>query len=225
MPQNDFFRIIRLFAGLTAYSLGITLTIQADIGLAPWDVFHHGVALWTGITFGMASIAVSAVIVAVSYLFRERFGIGTILNVFYIGIVIDALMLSGLITKARSLAGGIFMMAEGLFVIAFATFLYMGSGYGAGPRDSLMVVLSKRTGKAVGLCRGAVELTALIAGWALGGRIGVGTIVSAFGIGAAVQIVFALTRFDVKAIEHEPAGKTLARAMVFLRPQKPRERK
>lgn len=209
--QNELLRIIRLFAGLTAYSVGITLTVQANIGLSPWDVFHQGLALRTGMTFGVASIVVSAAIVALSISFKERLGIGTALNVFYIGAVIDVLMLGDFIKEAHGFLQGLVMMVCGLFVIAIAMVLYMATGYGAGPRDSLMVVLSKRTGKSAGLCRSVVEGIALFFGWLLGGNAGIGTIISVFGIGAAVQLVFSAARFNAEEIRHETAGETIAR--------------
>lgn len=209
--QKELLRIIRLFAGLTAYSIGITLTVQANIGLAPWDVFHQGLALRTGMTFGTASIVVSAAIVALSISFKERLGIGTALNVFYIGAVIDVLMLGGFIKEAHSFLLGLAMMTCGLFVIAIAMVLYMATGYGAGPRDSLMVVLSKRTGKSAGLCRSVVEGAALFFGWLLGGKVGIGTVISVFGIGVAVQLVFSAAHFNPETIRHETAGETIAR--------------
>lgn len=211
MRQNEFLRITRLFAGLTAYSVGITLTVQANIGLSPWDVFHQGVALRTGMTFGAASVVVSAAIVVFSILFKERFGIGTALNVFYIGAVIDILMLGGFIKEAGGFLPGLAMMVCGLFVIAAAMVLYMAAGYGAGPRDSLMVVLSKRTGKSAGLCRSVVEGIALFCGWLLGGNAGIGTVVSVFGIGVAVQLVFSAAGFNAETVRHETAGETIAR--------------
>lgn len=217
MLQSDASRLLRLFAGLTAYSVGIALTVQANIGLSPWDVFHQGVALRTGLTFGMASIAVSAVIVGLNVLLREPFGIGTLFNVYYIGIVIDVLMLGGFIKEAHSLLSGIIMMVCGLFIIAFAMVLYIASGYGAGPRDSLMVTFSKRTGKSAGLCRSVVEGIALACGWLLGGSVGIGTVISVFGIGIVVQIVFAMTRFDAGAVRHESAGETIGRLTTRLR--------
>lgn len=217
MRQNELLRIIRLFAGLTAYSVGITLTVQANIGLSPWDVFHHGLAMRTGMTFGAASIVVSAAIVALSISFKERLGIGTALNVFYIGVVIDILMLGGFIKEARGFLQGMAMMTCGLFVIAAAMVLYMAAGYGAGPRDSLMVVLSKRTGKPAGLCRSVVEGVALFCGWLLGGKVGIGTVISVFGIGAAVQIVFSAARFNAGEVRHETAGETIARIKYILK--------
>lgn len=209
MRQGEFLRIVKLFAGLTAYSVGIVLTVQASMGLSPWDAFHQGVSLHCGITFGMASIVVSAILVAINILCREPLGLGTVLNIFYIGIVIDALMLHGVIKEAQGLLPGIVMMICGLFVIAAAMVLYMAAGYGSGPRDALMTILAKHTGKPAGVCRGAVEGIVLAAGWLLGGSIGIGTVISVLFIGVAVQVVFSAARFDIRTIRHESAGETI----------------
>lgn len=217
MRKQEFIRLIRLFAGLTAYSVGITMCVQANIGLSPWDVFHHGLALRTGLTFGVASAVASAAIVAAAALCREQFGVGAILNIFYIALIIDLLILGGIILKAPGLFSGILMMICGLFIIALAMVLYIGAGYGAGPRDSLMVILSKRTGKPAGLCRSVVEAIALVCGWLLGGQIGIGTVIAVFGAGITAQIVFRLLNFDVKSQRHESVGETLARVRAALR--------
>lgn len=217
MHKQESIRLIRLFSGLTAYSIGITLCVQANIGLSPWDVFHHGLALHTGLTFGIASAVASAAIVAMAAFCKEQFGIGTLLNIFYIGLIIDLLMLGGVISKADGLLAGVLMMTSGLFIIALAMVLYIGAGYGTGPRDSLMVILSKRTGKSAGLCRSAVEAVALICGWLLGGQMGIGTIISVFGAGLTSQIVFSLLSFDVKAHRQESVRESLTRVKTALK--------
>lgn len=217
MRQTETSRLLKLFIGLNAYAVGIVLTVQANIGLSPWDVFHQGFALRTGITFGMASIVVSAAIVFLNILLKEPFGVGTLFNVFYIGFAIDVLMLGGFIKETDSFLYGVIMVVSGLFVIAFAMVLYISAGYGAGPRDSLMVTFSKRTGKSAGLCRSTVEGIVLILGWLLGGSVGIGTVISVFGVGVAVQIVFAVTHFDAAAVRHESARETIKRFAAKLR--------
>lgn len=209
--MKDVSRIIRLIWGLFLYAVGIVLTVQANLGVSPWDVFHQGLSRLTGITFGTASIVTGIVIVAASALMKEHIGFGTISNMILIGVFIDILMLRRMIPAAQTLAPGFAMMIAGLFVIAIASFFYIGAGYGAGPRDSLMVVLARRTGYPVGFCRAVVEGTALLCGWFLGGHAGVGTVISAFGIGFAVQIVFTLLKFDVQAIHQETFAETYAR--------------
>ena len=204
-------RIVRLVWGLFLFAAGIVLTVHANLGVAPWDVFHQGISRITGITFGMTSIAVGIVLVAVSVLMKEHIGFGTLCNMLLIGAFIDMLMFGKMIPEASTSLPGLFMMIAGLFVIALGSFFYMGAGYGAGPRDTLMVVLARRTGFPVGLCRIIVEGTALTCGWLLGGHVGIGTIISAFGIGFAVQIVFTLLKFDVRSINQETFAETCSR--------------
>jgi uncharacterized membrane protein YczE len=204
-------RITRLVWGLFLYSLGIVMTVHANLGVSPWDVFHQGVSLRLGITFGTASIVVATLIVASVALAGERVGFGTLCNMVLIGAFVDVLMIGGWVPEMRSFVPGLSMMIGGLFVIAFASFFYMGAGYGAGPRDSLMVVMARRTGRPVGLCRVVVEGTALLCGWVLGGRAGIGTVIAAFGVGAAVQIVFTLLRFNVRTIPQESFFESCAR--------------
>lgn len=204
-------RIIRLFWGLFLYAAGIVLTVRANIGLSPWDVLHQGLSLHTGLSFGDVNILVASVIVITVILMRERVGLGTVCNMFFIGVFINILMKYNLVPGMTTFVSGVAMLVSGLFVIAFASVFYIGAGYGAGPRDSLMVILARRTGRPVGLCRIGVEGTVLTLGWLLGGGAGLGTVISAFGIGFAVQIVFTLLRFNVRAIHHESFFETFAR--------------
>lgn len=218
--QRDSHRIFRLFLGLFVYAVGIVLTVHADIGLSPWDVLHQGLSKQLGITFGATSILVSAVIVLCVAICKEHVGIGTLFNMVFIGLFIDILMLGEFIPVAASPVTGVLMMVAGLFTIAVASVLYIGAGYGAGPRDSLMVVFSKRTGKPAGLCRSCVELVVLIAGWFLGGKAGIGTLISALGIGVAVQIVFSALHFNVSLIRQESFIETFRRIQSFFSARK-----
>jgi uncharacterized membrane protein YczE len=207
-------RIVRLLLGTFLYALGIVMTIKANLGLSPWDVFHQGLAARLGISFGVASIVVSGVLIAATAFMKEHVGIGTLLNMVLVGVFIDILMATRRVPRIpemHSFPTGVLMMVAGLFVIAFASYFYIGAGYGAGPRDSLMVVLARRTGRAVGLCRAVVEGTALLFGWLLGGRAGVGTVIAAFGAGIAIQSVFSLLRFDVRKVRQELLLTTYAR--------------
>lgn len=210
-------RMLRLLWGTFLYAVGIVLTIQAGLGLSPWDVFHQGLSNRLGISFGTASILVSFVLVAASALLREHVGVGTLLNMVLVGVFIDLVMMTRRIPEMHTFPAGLAMMAAGLFVIAFASFFYIGAGYGAGPRDSLMVVLARRTGRAVGLCRAVVEGTALLLGWLLGGHAGVGTVIAAFGAGVAIQTVFALLRFDVRKVRQELLSESWERLRRLVR--------
>jgi uncharacterized membrane protein YczE len=204
-------RIARLLSGLFLYALGIVLTLHANLGYSPWDVFHQGISKHLGLTMGITNIAVSVVVILIDIFMGEAIGIGGICNVILIGTFIDALMLGGWIPVMSGFAEGAAMMVSGLFAIAAASVLYIGAGYGAGPRDSLMVAVSRRTGRSPGACRGVLEGMVLLLGWFLGGYAGIGTLIAAFGIGIAVQIVFAVLRFDVKAVHQESLRETAAR--------------
>ena len=215
--SREILRVIRLFLGLFACAFGIVMALQANLGFPPWDVFHQGVGLHLGLTLGRASILTALVIVVIVILMKERIGFGTLCNMVFLGVFIDIILSGNWIPLMHSFVYGIAMMIGGMLIIGFGSFLYMGAGYGAGPRDSLMVVLTKRTGKPVGLCRGCLEGTALLIGWLLGGYAGIGTVISAFGIGIAVQVVFSILRFDVKKIHQESFSETCLRFRDTLR--------
>lgn len=192
----------RLFLGLFLYAVGIVLTINANLGLSPWDVFHQGVSNRIGITMGQASITVGFIFVILDWILGEKLGIGTICNMLFIGIFMDVLMLNNLIPVFNNLFAQVLMMVLGMFVIGVASYFYIGAGLGSGPRDGLMVALTKRTKKSVRFIRNSIELTVLAIGYALGGTIGVGTLIMVLGVGYFVQFAFKLFKFDVRQVNH-----------------------
>ena len=198
-----FKRYTRLFIGLLFYSVGIVFTIHANLGLAPWDALHSGLSQMFGIPFGQISILVGLIILIATYQLKESIGIGTITNIVVIGLLIDYIFYIELIPIAQTLLGGISMLIVGMVLIAFASYYYIGSGFGAGPRDALMTSLTRVTKKPVGLIRGLIETSVLLMGYFLGAKIGLGTFIIAFGIGPIVQIVFGLFKFDVNKVHHE----------------------
>lgn len=196
------YRIGRLFIGLILYSFGIVLTINANLGLSPWDVFHQGIAHITGITMGQASIGVGIALVIIDAIFGERLGWGTLCNMLFIGIFMDILMLNHLIPMSLSVTSGVFMMLIGMIVIGFATYFYLGAGFGSGPRDGLMVAITKKTKKSVGFVRNFIEISALGVGFLLGGFVGIGTLIMALTLGYIIQVVFKVMRFDMNSVKH-----------------------
>jgi uncharacterized membrane protein YczE len=203
-------RFIKLIFGLFLYALGVVFAIQANIGYAPWTVFHAGLASTLGMTIGLATISVGALIVILDFILGEKVGMGTILNMLLIGTFMDGLLALDLIPASTTFAGGVMLLIAGQFIIALASYFYIGSAFGAGPRDSLMIALARKTGFPIGICRSLVEVTAVIVGWQLGGMVGVGTIIAAFGIGFCVQITFQALHFDTTAIEHETLAQTFS---------------
>jgi len=203
-----FIRFFNLMFGLFLYAIGITVTIRANIGYAPWDAFHAGLSLKAGISFGTASIIVGIFVGALVMVLGEKVGLGTILNMILIGIYIDIILFTGILPLSQNYATGIPMLLIGLFIIAIGSYFYIKSGFGAGPRDSLMVVLNRKTKIPVGVCRIMVELTVTFAGWALGGMIGIGTVISGIAIGFFVQFVFAVLKFKPASVQHETLRQT-----------------
>lgn len=196
-------RLTQLFIGLILYALGIYFTLQANLGVAPWDAFHQGLAQKFGITFGQASIVVGVVIVIFNMFFKENIGIGTIANTVIIGLIIDLFYKIDLVPEMTHFLSGLFIIILGMVIIALATYFYIGAAYGAGPRDGLMIIMVKVTQKPVGLVRLSLESTVLLAGILLGGKIGVGTIIIALGIGPIVQLVFKILKFEIEKVEHQ----------------------
>ncbi len=208
------FRLARLNFGLFLYALGIVGTLNAKVGYAPWDVFHVGLANATGMSIGVASIVSGVFFVVLVAILGEKLGLGTLLNMVLIGVFIDILLKVGIIPSPGNYIVGLAQLLVSLFVIAFASFFYIGSGFGAGPRDSLMVALRRKTKLPVGVCRGAIELVAVLAGWRLGGMVGAGTVICAFGIGFCIQLVFRLLKFDPAKVTHETLAATFRRLYV-----------
>jgi len=201
-------RFIKLIFGLFLYALGIVFAIKANIGYAPWEVFHVGLSQTFGISIGTASITIGALIVVLVMFLGEKIGIGTILNMFLIGIFLDWILILNPVPIASNFILGVFMLILGLFTIALGSYFYIDSAFGAGPRDSLMVALTRITKLPVGVCRSGVELTVVLIGWKLGGLVGIGTVIAAFGIGFCVQTTFGLLKFDTTKVKHETLGQS-----------------
>ncbi|MFZ4617916.1 MAG: YczE/YyaS/YitT family protein [Rectinemataceae bacterium] len=201
-------RLARLFLGLFLYALGIVLTMKANIGYAPWEVFHAGIGRTIGMSIGNVSIVAGLLIVLVTFLLGEKSGFGTVLNMVFIGVFMDLLLGPGFIPTMTGWLPGIALLLAGLFTISLASFFYIGSGFGAGPRDGLMVALRRKTGLSIGLCRGGIEVAAVLIGWLLGGMVGAGTVISALAIGLCVQLTFRLLGFDPTQVRHETMQQT-----------------
>ena len=196
--------------GLVLYALGIAITINANIGYAPWDIFHAGLSGVTGLSFGTVSIIVGTIIVILVTVLGEKFGLGTILNVFVIGVILDIIFKFRIIPVADNHFAGAVMLICGMFVISLGSYFYIKSGFGVGPRDNLMVVLSRKTKIPAGICRIIIETIVALIGWRLGGMIWFGTIFFVIGIGFCIQITFTLLKFDVTAVKHESLGYTIS---------------
>lgn len=202
-------RLSSLVFGLFLFAFGIVTTMKASLGFSPWDVLHAGVAKSVGITIGTASILSSLVLIAIVALTGEKLGLGTILNMVLIGVFTDLILFLNILPMPTLLPLRIAMLLAGIVIISLGSLFYIRSGFGAGPRDSLMVVLTRKTGLAVGLCRSLIEGVVVLVGWLLGGPVGIGTLIAALAIGFIIQTVFGLARFDAKAVRHETLDMTI----------------
>jgi uncharacterized membrane protein YczE len=179
-------RLLQLYAGLILYGVSLSLQIRAGLGLDPWDVFHQGVSDKTGLSFGTIVIITGALVLLAWIPLRQKPGIGTVSNVFVIGIVAD-IMLS-LLGDVHGLGYQLALLTTGVVLNAIAGAAYIGAGLGPGPRDGLMTGLVRRTGRGVGVIRTSIEVSVLAIGFLLGGTLGLGTVVYALSIGPLLQL-------------------------------------
>lgn len=202
-------RLGRLLFGLVLFSVGGYLSIQANVGLAPWSAFSMGVSGRTGLLYGDVSVITSFVILAIDLCLKEKIGVGTLLDAVLIGKLTDLLLALELMPKMENFWAGVAVLLLGQVVTAIGSYYYIGAALGCGPRDALMVALGKRLKKTpIGLVRMLIEGTALLIGWALGAKVGLGTVISVFGMGTILQVTFQILKFDVKDITHEGLADT-----------------
>ena len=195
-----------LIAALSLFvnGFGIYLTIRADIGAAPWDVLNLGLSKSLGILYGNASIAVSLTILLIDVLMREPIGIAMFIDAVVVGKAVDFFNWLDPVPRGSSLAVSVPMLIAGLFVLAYTQYTYMVASLGCGPRDTLLVGLAKRLKRVpIGLVSIALLSTATLIGWLLGGPVGLGTLLCAFGAGPVMQLAFRTVRFDATAIRHQ----------------------
>ncbi len=189
---NTAARTASLLTGLFLFALGIVLLLESQLGLSPWDVLNQGVSERTSLSFGTANIAIAVVVLAGAWALGARVGPGTVANALLIGLFVDGLLavdaVAGL--SEESLGVRIGLMVAGILVIGAGSAFYIGAGMGAGPRDSLMLVLVWRTRVRTGVVRAGLESAVTVAGFALGGTVGIGTLAFAFGVGPSVELAF-----------------------------------
>lgn len=194
-------RLPRLLVGLVLFGVGIAMMVISDLGLAPWEVLHQGISINTGIPIGTVGILTGILVLILWIPLRERPGIGTVSNVLLIGIVIDLTL-----WLAPDRVDGAWqqwaLLIGGTLVIAVGSGLYIGAGLGPGPRDGVMTGLGAR-GVPIGFARAIIEVSVLVAGWALGGTVGVGTVVFAFGVGPLVGWMLPVFRLPPMVPETE----------------------
>ena len=187
-------RLTQLFAGLALYGSSLALLVESGLGLSPWDVLHQGLSRSVGLSIGTWVVLVGALVLLLWLPLRQRPGVGTVSNVVVVGVVLDAALVV-LPTPDGVAAQGLLLVA-GVLLNAVATAMYIGARLGPGPRDGLMTGLAARR-RSVRVVRTTIEVTVLLAGIALGGTAGVGTVAYAVAIGPLVQPLLPLLQVGV----------------------------
>ncbi|MFF9510846.1 YitT family protein [Streptomyces sp. NPDC014724] len=190
---------MQLYVGLALYGASSALLVRAGLGLEPWGVLHQGLAERTGVSIGVVSIIVGAVVLLLWIPIRQRPGLGTVSNVFAVGIAMDGTL--ALVPDVHGLAARIAVMVVGIAVNGVATGLYIAARFGPGPRDGLMTGLHLRTGRSIRLVRTLIEVAVVVTGFVLGGSLGAGTVLYALAIGPLAQFFLRLFAIDGKPAE------------------------
>ena len=194
----------RIVFGLLVFAMGVHLTIRADLGLAPWDCFGMGISYHTPLNYGLSMTVMGVVILIIDVLLKEKIGFGTIIDALLTGNFVQLFNDMDHLSKTRSVFAGILIIIAGLALMALGQYFYMLSAQCCGPKDALLVGLGKRLSR---LPIGAVQIllwgTVLLIGRLLGGPVGIGTLVSTFGSGIVMQIVYSLLKFEPRSIEHQ----------------------
>lgn len=189
--------------GLFLASIGTVMMIHANIGLFPWGTLNAGLTASTGISFGVWSQIIGLIIVSVMAIFKFYPGIGTLLDIFFVGFFIDLIEFSSVLPTPENIFAKLFFSIVGLFILSYGMSVYLKCGLGAGPRDGLMLMLMHITGKSVSVIKTTIELTVTILGLVLGGPFGFGTILLALIGGKVLEIVFQLTGYDADKVKQK----------------------
>ena len=194
---------LQIAAGLLVFAFGVHLTIYANIGLAPWDCLGMGISYHTPLNYGLSMTLMAVAILLIDLCLHERIGYGTIIDALLTGNFVQMYNDIDPLPENHNLWLGIVAMLTGFVFMALGVWIYMRAGQCCGPRDSLLVGLGKRLPR---LPIGAVQIllwaVVLLAGWLLGGPVGIGTLISSFGAGAVMQLVYSLLRFEPREIRH-----------------------
>ena len=204
--QNIWLKLVlkmpSLFFGFFLFALAILLALYSKLGMSPWDVLHMGIVNHSVLSFGQTTQLVGFTIIMFSVFLGVIPGIGSVLNMIFIGGFIDLIDNTRILKTPGSMVGKIIMLIAAILIMGIATFFYLRVELGAGPRDGLMEGLVRKLNKPVWMIRGSIEIVVLIIGFLLGGPVGIGTLLLAGAIGPSVQFAFKLGKYDSKKAEH-----------------------
>lgn len=205
-------RFCRMLLGFSLIALAVVISRKA-VSLSPWNVLSDGIAHTAGIRIGEATVWVSTVVLVLDLLSGEPIGIGLVLNALLIGHLTDFFCWLGerwgLLVQVDTFLPQIVLCLLSCFINAFGIYLYLSAGMGGGPRDTLLLFLSRKTGCSVGTCKLFFEAAVCLIGYLTGGAVGIGTFLSVLAGGPSLQAVFHLLYFNPQKIKHESLRNTL----------------
>ena len=196
-------RILRLFCGLWLFGLGIVLTVKSDLGTSPWDVLHLGLTNYLPLTMGQVSQMTGIIVISLSWFLGIKPGWGSLANMYFIGLFIDIIMAGNWISVPHNWVGQLAMLFIGIWLIGWASYFYLSAAFGAGPRDSFMVGVIRKTGWPVWKVRTILETAVAALGYLFGGPIGIGTLLIAFTLGPSIQWAFTIMGRRAQDIKHD----------------------
>ena len=197
------FQWLQIVAGLLVFALGVHLTIYANIGLAPWDCLGMGISMHTPLNYGLSMTVMGICILAIDLLMKERIGYGTVIDAILTGNLVQMYNDLNPFPENQSVWLGIAVMIGGFVFMAVGMWIYMSAEQCCGPRDSLLVGLGKRLPRLpIGFVEIILWAAVTLAGWLLGGPVGIGTLISTFGAGLVMQLVYSIIRFEPRKLIH-----------------------
>ncbi len=203
MKKTIVFEWLRIVFGLIVFSFGVHLTIYANIGLAPWDCLGMGIAKHTPLNYGISMTLMAVGILFVDILLKEKIGFGTIIDALLTGNFVQAYNYLNRLPENDNVWIGIGIMLIGFVFMALGMWIYMCARQCCGPRDSLLVGLGKRLPKIpIGVVEIILWAVVLLIGYLLGGPVGIGTLISTFGAGLVMQLVYNIIRFEPRNLRH-----------------------
>lgn len=200
--KQEILKYLKLMLGLLLCALGVVTILNSNLGLSPWDVLNQGLNRTIGITLGEANLLVGAFVVLFSIFLKQPIGSGTVINFLLVGVFIDMYIYLDIIPKGDVLLKKILILIIGILIFSYGCYVYISTGLGCGPRDGLMVILTKKSSYPLWKIKTCIEIVVLGLGYILGGTIGVGTVVSSLCVGPLIQCFFKLNNQDIKKLEH-----------------------
>ena len=200
----------QIVLGLLVFSLGVHLTIYANIGLTPWDCLGMGISYHTPLNYGLSMTVMGVCILAIDYLLKERIGFGTIIDALLTGNFVQMFNDLNPLSTNHNVWIGVVSLIVGLGIMSVGMWIYMSAGQGCGPRDALFVGMGKRVPKmSIGIVEILLWALVLLTGWLLGGPVGIGTLISTLGMGSMMHLVYSLVRFEPRRVRHRSVRDVL----------------